>query len=118
AGIRDDIRIDRGPIWIAGDAAFVAAPANVRPGIGEHDGVRLQTSHERPDAWPIITLTLAVRSLTVRTVEPHLGDLPISREQLGELLTIEFVVSIGIAVGRIVPVPRGQLQDHADALAA
>ena len=80
-----------------GDAALVAAPSDVGARVGEHDRVGLQTSHEREDARPIVPLTFSVRSFPVRAVEPDLGDLPVTREQLRELAVHEIDIAAPVA---------------------
>ena len=54
---------DRRPVRVAGDAALVADPADVRAGVGEHHRVRLQPPDECPEARPVVDLLAAIRAL-------------------------------------------------------
>src|SRR5439155_15564015 len=110
AGIANDGRIDGRPIRVAGDAALVADPADVGPRVGEDHGLRLVLPHEIPDSWPIVGLTAAVGPFAVRAVEPDLVYGTVLCEQLGELRTVQIVVTRRIAVRRLVSVPRREIQ--------
>src|SRR5690606_29923852 len=62
-GIRDDRRIDRGPVGISRDAALVADPANVGTCIREHDRGWLESADGLMEARPVILLSTAIRAL-------------------------------------------------------
>src|SRR5262249_8484253 len=107
---RDDGGIDGRPVRLAGDAAFVADPPDIRARVREHHRLRLQLADERPRARPVVLLLLAVWSLAVRAVEPDFVDRAVPRQQFGELVAVEVVVARRVAVARLVPIPRSRVQ--------
>ena len=89
-------------------AALVADPADVRPRVAEHHGVRLQPPHRPVEQRPVVDLPLAVRPFAVGAVEPDLEDRPVVPEHLLEHRD-EHRVVLGRAVGRVIAVPRREV---------
>ena len=117
-GIRHDAGVDGRPIRIAAGSLFVAAPADVRARVGEHDRLRLQPPDERPDARPVVDLLLSVRAFAVRAVEPHFRERPVPRQELGELIAVQIVVPGRIPVDRAVAIPRREVEPRTQTLGA
>ena len=116
AGRGDDARVDGGPVGGASGAAFVADPAHVGAGVGEHHGPGLQSAHGTPGARPVVHLLPAVRAFGIGAVEPDFVNLAVLGEQFGELRDVEVVVARRVAVGGLVSVPRREIQSGADAI--
>src|SRR5437016_5536672 len=77
---RHDGRVHGGPVRIARSTVFVSAPAHVRAGVGKHDRIGLESSHQTKEAWPVVNLALTVWPFAISAVEPHFGDRTVSRQ--------------------------------------
>ena len=115
--IRNRSRVHRRPVRVARRTGFVAAPAHVGAGVGEHHRVGLEPPHQAEHAQPIVFLPAPVGPFAVGAVEPHLGNGAVARQQLGELLAVEVVVAGRVPVHRRVAIPRRQIQTGAQPLA-
>ena len=111
---RHSRRIDGGPVRLAGRAVLVAAPADVGPRVREDDGIRLEFLDETERARPVVDLPLPVGSFAVGAVEPHFVEPAVLRQQLGQLIGVDVVVSRRVAVGGMIPVPRRQIEPGAE----
>src|SRR6185369_14726803 len=88
--------VERGPTGLAGNAAFVAHPADVRSGIAEQASIRLKITNHLPGRGPIIVgfaidaprfARLAVKTIAaVRAVEKDFEDGTIVRQQFPQLI--------------------------------
>ena len=104
------------PVRLPGDAALVADPAQVRTAPVEDDRVRLVLVDGALEEVPVVLLALPVRALATRAVEPDLEDGPVAREDLGELRGEVLVVGLAVAVARLGPIPRRQVQPELEPL--
>ena len=104
------------PVGLPGDAALVADPAQVRTAPVEDDRVRLVLVDGALEEVPVVLLALPVRALATRAVEPDLEDGPVAREDLGELHGEVLVVGIAVAIARLGPIPRRQVQPELEPL--
>ena len=105
---------DDAPLALAGDARFVSDPAGVRADDGD-DRARLELADEGVVALPVVDLPLAVGALGAGPVEPDLGDLAVTRQELAELVAEMLVVARRVAVARLVAVPRRQIKAELEA---
>src|SRR5262249_29288245 len=128
----------RGPTRVAGEAAFVPDPADVRSDVAEDAGVRLHRADHFPRLRPIVVGVSVDRSLlfgaavkaiaAVGAIVPDLENRTVLSKQFAELRAVDLDV-LGAAVGRIVAIPgrkvdtelelltRGRLREFLDNVA-
>src|SRR6185437_14907860 len=116
AGEWHDFGIHGGPVRIAGDAALVPNPSDVRTRVREDDRLWLQSPDQRPGARPIVHLLASAGAFTVGAVEPDFMNATVLREQLGELRAVEIVIAGRVTVRMLVPVPRRKVQSSPEPL--
>ena len=115
-----------GPARIAGYAAFVAHPADVRTHVAEDHRVGLQLAHQLPGARPVVVSVLVDEPLLARAaiktvaavgaVVPHLEDGTVAGEQFAKLPPVDFDV-LRATVVSAVAVPRRKVDAESDAVA-
>ncbi len=102
------------PFGFASHSAFVANPAHVVTGNGEHC-FRLKLLHDLAETIPVIFLFLSVGTFAAGSVKPHFIYFSVVGEQFGELCHKLVVVSLRVTVFGRIPVPWRQVyaQFHA-----
>src|SRR5579862_1476082 len=100
--------IDHRPVCFARISVLVTHPAYVWSRVGENHRVRLTLANDVDEARPIISLPLAIRTLSVCAIEPDLEDFAVMSQNLAQH-ALECFVVLGRAVGRMVTIPRREI---------
>ena len=114
---RHPVLFDGRPVRRSGESAFVAAPAQIAmlTHVTEYHRLRRTLPDHRIRAFKIVFLHFAVRPLSARAVKPGDENIPaaraaVIREQLAELIGIEFVIGVTGTVGLLMTVPRRKIK--------
>jgi len=119
--------VERGPVRVVAQAAFVADPADVRAAVAEANATGLQLADQRPGLGPLIVRLVVDRPsfaspavvsvAAVGPVIPALEDLAVVGHQFAELIAVVLDVCIA-GVFRVIPVPRRQIDAELQAVLA
>src|SRR5215471_2125128 len=84
--------VQGGPAWFAGNAAFIANPADIRSCVAEHASIGLKLANQFPcvrpiiiDAiinFPILSRASIITGPAIGAIEPYFRDRAILREEL------------------------------------
>ena len=110
-GVGDGMGGERGdaPLGLASLSGLVAYPAHIFARDG-YNGIGLQPVDHIVEAHEVIFLFFTVGAFAACAVEPYFVNLAVVGEKLGELGHEQVVIGRGIAVGRSVAVPGGEVE--------
>ncbi len=117
--------VDGGPAGVAGHAPFITDPAHIGAGIAEHYGHGLEVAYDIPGIGPVVVGAVVDFSLfagaaveaiaAVGAIEPDGEQGAVVGEEFLQLVAVVGEV-FGLAVLRMVTVPRRQVYAELDAL--